>query len=379
MAEEPIKPAPVQPVQPVAVANKPGQTKPQVKLPLIHMSGIDTNKYNPLHQLDFDNNPNRLSFVFARAVTRATNPDGSRGFATEKTFAGDVQLARKNGVPIGGYHFVVPGADTVADTVASGKAQAKYLIDAINSVGGLKPGDLPPVLDLERAPKNVKTDYWYKLTPEQRILFVNTMSSEVEKALGVKPIIYTQESFVKEFFTSSAVMAQVKDKATYQQQLKQLGTHALWEVNINGKPKVPAPFTTAVFSQVSFGEQKNYREVPLQNGNAKKDQDIFNGNLGQLLNQTYQADKLEFKLGDRGVIVANLQMQLKKAGFYNGPIGVNQNAVINEATVEAIKQYQASKAIMPTGIINQRTWNSLFNVNQSQNQQQNQPQARVVR
>jgi spore coat assembly protein SafA len=62
------------------------------------------------------------------------------------------------------------------------------------------------------------------------------------------------------------------------------------------------------------------------------------------------------KLGDRGPFVVNLQARLKSLGFDPGPI----DGIFGPRTEAAVKSYQQSRGLPPTGIVDEMTWNALL-------------------
>lgn len=86
--------------------------------------------------------------------------------------------AKKAGIIRGAYHFFNP--------YRTGKAQALNFIKAVD----LKPGDMPPVLDVEDAGR------LDKLTLQQR---VNEWLCTVEQHYKIKPLIYTGADFYKSY------------------------------------------------------------------------------------------------------------------------------------------------------------------------------------
>ncbi len=340
-------------------------TTPVTALPAVYVAGIDVNRFRPLLQKDMDLNPNKIGFIFFRAVNRTYLGNNSFSFSTEANLATQVQLARANGIPVSFYHRLLAMPSTVANPFTDAKAQAQKLIDAIAAAGGLLPGDKAPIVDIERKPDEAASEMWNQLTAEQRMNFIITFNYTLEVKYGIKPIVYMQESFITEFLNSPSVLATVVNKANYNSQLQTLGRSLLWEVNIDGYPEVIAPFTRASFSQISFGERvTNLRPVPLVDnvGEEKKDQDIFHGNYGNLLDISHDASTLTYKKLDKGLVVARLQQQLKNLGYFNGTIGVYKNAIFDLATENAVKQFQQAKGISITGIVNQATWKSMFGI-----------------
>ncbi|NNG67269.1 LysM peptidoglycan-binding domain-containing protein [Caldanaerobacter subterraneus] len=62
------------------------------------------------------------------------------------------------------------------------------------------------------------------------------------------------------------------------------------------------------------------------------------------------------RLGDRGPFVVNLQARLKSLGFDPGPI----DGIFGPKTEAAVKAYQQSRGLPPTGIVDETTWNALL-------------------
>lgn len=62
------------------------------------------------------------------------------------------------------------------------------------------------------------------------------------------------------------------------------------------------------------------------------------------------------KRGDAGPFVTNLQSRLKSLGFYNGSI----DGIFGPITESAVKAYQTSIGLSPTGIVDSNTWNALL-------------------
>ncbi len=123
-------------------------------------------------------------FVFMKATEGTTHVD--------EWFERDWAGTRRAGVPRGAYHFANPGS------LSSAKEQARHFADTIGRVD--RPGDLPPVLDLESSGG---------LSPASLITWTRTWLRTVERRTGRTPIIYTGMSFWQ------TAMANSKDFTRY--------------------------------------------------------------------------------------------------------------------------------------------------------------------
>ena len=146
----------------------------EVCMPIGHsVYGIDISR----HQGDIDwealkngNHPDApISFIYIKASEGSDFKD--------KKFNENFENARKHGFIRGAYHYF--------STTSSGVAQANLFISMVK----LRPGDLPPVLDIEEKPKNKK----------RYIEEVKVWLQKVEKHYGVKPIIYASSKYKKKY------------------------------------------------------------------------------------------------------------------------------------------------------------------------------------
>ncbi|ESU26129.1 putative glycosylhydrolase [Flavobacterium limnosediminis JC2902] len=112
-----------------------------------------------------------LSFVFIRA-TAGSNKTDSR-------FKENWEAAKEHYFVRGAYHYYRPNENSIT--------QADNFIRTVK----LKRGDLPPVLDIEKLPKNQSMDSLK--TGLRRWL------NRVEKHYKVKPIIYSGQSYYTDF------------------------------------------------------------------------------------------------------------------------------------------------------------------------------------
>ena len=112
-----------------------------------------------------------VKFVFIKATEGLTMRDPE--------FRSNWSEAGKRDIQRGAYHFFRTSKD--------GAAQARHFI---KTVGPLRHGDLPPVLDLE----TIHRGCTYKLLNERALQWLQT----VEKHYGRKPIVYTSDSFARD-------------------------------------------------------------------------------------------------------------------------------------------------------------------------------------
>jgi lysozyme len=106
------------------------------------------------------------SFAIVRVSDGVNYPDSK--------FAANWPAVKKAGLVRGLYQYFRPTQDV--------QAQVDLLFNKLNAAGGLQPGDLPPVLDLE-------TDGG--LAASTVVARAKDWLAKVEAKIGVKPIVYT--------------------------------------------------------------------------------------------------------------------------------------------------------------------------------------------
>jgi lysozyme len=112
-----------------------------------------------------------IDFVFIRATAGRNKKD--------KLFPKYWTKAKKSRLITGAYHYYRPNENSIE--------QAENFITTVK----LKKGDFPPVLDIEKLPKGQSIDS-LKVGLKRWLL-------KVEKHYGVKPIIYSSESYYYDF------------------------------------------------------------------------------------------------------------------------------------------------------------------------------------
>lgn len=112
----------------------------------------------------------QIGFVFMKATEGLNSVD--------RQFQRNWTKAKQAGITRGAYHFFI--------TTKSGKAQAQNFIKTVK----LEPGDLPPVLDIEKL---------YGVKPEIMRQQIKAWLRTTEATYKVKPIIYTYVDFYNRY------------------------------------------------------------------------------------------------------------------------------------------------------------------------------------
>nr|WP_294925812.1 glycoside hydrolase family 25 protein [uncultured Flavobacterium sp.] len=142
--------------------------------------GIDVSEFQgkiDWHEIDILEEKYPVQFVFIRATAGNNKVDSK--------FKRNWEGAKEHKIMRGAYHYYRPNENSIE--------QANLFIKTVK----LKTGDLPPVLDIEKLPKNQPLDSLKK--------GLKRWLNKVETHYGVRPIIYTGEryydDFLKEEFT----------------------------------------------------------------------------------------------------------------------------------------------------------------------------------
>jgi lysozyme len=136
--------------------------------------GIDVSEFQgkiDWSLVDTIENEYPLEFVFIRATAGNDREDGQ----FEENWLG----AKKNKMIRGAYHYYRPNENSLE--------QAKLFIKTVQ----LRKGDLPPVLDIEKLPKDQSLD--------SLKVGLKRWLKAVEAHYKVKPIIYTSEKYYDDF------------------------------------------------------------------------------------------------------------------------------------------------------------------------------------
>jgi len=162
-----------------------------------YVYGIDISQYQgDISWIDintiYDQIP--IDFVFIRATM------GEK--ATDKRFAVNWKAAQSRTKLRGAYHYFRPNENSIR--------QARNFISVVK----LRPGDLPPVLDIEERPRKQPMD--------SLKVGLKRWLNAVEKHYGIQPIIYSGDSYFTDFLE------------------KEFSDYVLWIANYNfwvNKPK----------------------------------------------------------------------------------------------------------------------------------------------
>jgi GH25 family lysozyme M1 (1,4-beta-N-acetylmuramidase) len=191
-------------------------------------AGIDLSSFQP--SFDWAAEKGRISFAFIKATEGMT--------VIDPEFAANWQAAKAMGIVRGAYHFAHPRNGAANDSRA--------FVDTVRA-HGLQSGDLL-ALDLETSDG---------LGPQQVAEYARNWCTDVQRATGHTPIVYTFLSFAEEGNCTG------------------LGHYPLWIAEPSapaGRPVVPRPWTTWKFHQ--FGTT--------QVGTNTVDVNVFNGDTAAL-------------------------------------------------------------------------------------------------
>ena len=145
---------------------------------------------------------------------------------------------------MGTYHFFR------GTTVEIAKAEAAHYATTLNSIGGAKTLQLPPVLDYENNPDN--------LSKAQMNTVAKAFLTELQRLTGVKPIIYTGNAFARNFDAS-------------------LGSYDLWIARYSN---TRVPEDQSAWKRWTFWQYTDSGKVNGISGNV--DMNEFSGTAAQL-------------------------------------------------------------------------------------------------
>lgn len=191
------------------------------------VQGVDVSKYQGT--IDFAKiKAAGTTYVFVKATEGITSVDPD--------YARNIAAARAAGLVAGTYHFYETDDDPSAQ------------FGNFRQHADVKPGDLPPVVDIEVLAQGSRPDLADDL---------KSFLAQMEQAYGAKPILYSGVSFANEYLTG-------------------FGDYPLWvaEYTSASAPKVPTGWTTWTFWQYS-------QSGSVAGISGAVDMDRFNGTLAQ--------------------------------------------------------------------------------------------------
>lgn len=176
------------------------------------------------------------------AFIKATEADGFR----DRRFAENWAAARANGVVRGAYHFFRPRVD--------GRAQADWFLQVVGESGGIRPDDLPAVVDVE-VNDGVGRDLLL-----QRL---SDWLSRVEAVTGKRPIIYVSSYFWDDNRFGAA-----------------FARYPLWTAHYTRNGLDACPLVPDPWDDWRFWQYTSTGRVAGVDGNV--DRNVFNGTLAEL-------------------------------------------------------------------------------------------------
>lgn len=147
--------------------------------------GIDMPDNFPIHGIDVSSYQEKIDWTKVQAMqsqhikigfTYIKATEGLTG--VDKNFKSNWAKAHAAGIPCGAYHFFIAGK--------SGMIQAVNFIKNVQ----LKPGDLPPVVDIEEL---------YNTPPQTMREALKEYLSTIERFYHVKPVIYSYATFYNDY------------------------------------------------------------------------------------------------------------------------------------------------------------------------------------
>lgn len=126
-------------------------------------------------------------FAFAKATDGVSYND--------PTYRQNRYGATHHGIHFGAYHFAEPGGWTWSGIAANATKQARHFV----SFADPRPGNLRPVLDLER---NYGISGGHILSAKQLIHWTQVWLTKVTRKVGVKPLIYSGSSTSGSFWAT---------------------------------------------------------------------------------------------------------------------------------------------------------------------------------
>jgi lysozyme len=249
-----------------------------------------------------------VSFAFAKASDGASLSDPK--------FSANWPAMKASGIIRGAYHFFRPNDDPAAQ------------VDLFVNTVMFEPGDLPPVLDVEKPPKSPPLDP--SILPR-----LQQWLDGVEQATGRRPMIYTN---------GDSWRTQLKNPLGFT-------NYPLWIARYSLSPPAPG---LGGWAKWTFWQYSDAGTVTGVNGNV--DVDTFNGDLDTL--QSFVSAQIPggtsaptLQQGSTGPAVKELQQRLSDQGFDPGPI----DGAFGPQTKAAVMAFQTANGLTADGIVGPKT------------------------
>jgi GH25 family lysozyme M1 (1,4-beta-N-acetylmuramidase) len=154
--------------------------------PAAKQRGIDVSRFQG--KIKWKQVARKIDFAFVQAsrgsgADCAVAPDRC---GPDEYYLRNIAKARPKGIHVGPYHRMFANGETLTEATADATVEADLFISMVQQAGGLASGDLRPALDVE-------TPFGGLNSTELRA-WIGTWTERVEAALGVKPVIYTNNS-----------------------------------------------------------------------------------------------------------------------------------------------------------------------------------------
>ena len=149
-----------------------------------------------------------MRFIFIKGTSGGAEPNERAKYWSSIDFP----QAREAGLLTGIYHAALISSDANVDSgYQQGVAQANIAVDHLNSLGGIRPGVLPIVLDIE--PFSRPANIGASVVSSFSLGFVQ----QVEARTGKKPIIYSNLNFIESYLRDSRLASYPLWIANYSQ------------------------------------------------------------------------------------------------------------------------------------------------------------------
>ncbi|TAX64460.1 glycoside hydrolase [Rhizobium leguminosarum] len=193
--------------------------------------GIDVSHYTDSRLNLDDLKVKNVRFVYIKATQGTSSKDAKFG----QFWDGMGKLDPAVKVPRGAYHFL--------SSTSPGKPQADAFVDYITLHGGIKTGDLPPVVDLEWDVTKKNPDQWIGHSADEIVAETLACLKEIETRTHRRPILYTAKSWWSDKTIPLSRVAAFKD-------------YPIWIADYNPKRKLKEapnvlPNTTTAIWQFS--------------------------------------------------------------------------------------------------------------------------------